>query len=91
MGMATVSVRRDGQVTLPEEIRSAYHLTEGAVLDIVPITDDRFEMRVIAKRLHLLDLLDEFADEGVAPDLAAEREAMGDALDAALLNGGQRP
>jgi bifunctional DNA-binding transcriptional regulator/antitoxin component of YhaV-PrlF toxin-antitoxin module len=89
--MATVSVRRDGQVTLPQEIRSAYHLAEGAVLDIVPIADDRFEVRVITKRSPLLDLLDEFADDGVAPDIAAEREALGDALDAALINGGRRP
>lgn len=89
--MTTVSIRRDGQLTLPQEIRAAYHLAEGAVLDIVPISDDRFEMRVIAKRSNLLDLLDEFADDGVAPDLVAEREALGDALDAALLRGGSRP
>ena len=89
--MATVSVRYDGQVLLPAEIRAAYHLTEGSVLETLPVGVDRFEVRVVAMRLPLLDLLDEFADEGEAPDIALEREALGDALDTALLTGGRRP
>ncbi len=89
--MATVSVRHDGQVLLPQEIRAAYHLTEGSVLEILPVGTDRFEVRVVAARPPLLDLLDEFADEGEAPDIAIEREALAAVLDTALLAGGHRP
>ncbi len=89
--MATVSVRYDEQVLLPPEIRAAYHLTEGSVLEILPLGADRFEVRVVATRLPLLALLDEFADDGEPPDIALEREALGAALDTAIVTGGHRP
>jgi bifunctional DNA-binding transcriptional regulator/antitoxin component of YhaV-PrlF toxin-antitoxin module len=89
--MATVQVRDRGQVTLPREIRSAYHLTDGSKLQMTPIDNERFEVRVIPARRSVLELMEIYAQEGEAPDIDAEREALGDALEAALRTGDPRP
>jgi len=85
--MATVPVGKRGQVTLPRAIRDAYGLDDGSKLEIVPIDATRFEVRVLPAPGVLLTLLDEFADEGPAPDLEAERAAFA----AALATGRPRP
>ena len=85
--MATMQVRKRGQVTLPQAIRDAYHLDDGSELEITPIDATRFEVRVLPAPGALLALLDEFADDGPVPDLDAERAAFA----AALAAGGPRP
>ena len=85
--MATMQVRKRGQVTLPLAIREAYHLDDGSELEVIPLDATRFEVRVLPPPGALLALLDEFADEGPAPDLDAERAAFA----AALAAGGPRP
>lgn len=85
--MATMQVRKRGQVTLPQAIRDTYHLDDGSELEVTPLDETRFEVRVLPAPDTLLALLDEFADEGPAPDLDAEREAFA----AALAAGGPRP
>jgi bifunctional DNA-binding transcriptional regulator/antitoxin component of YhaV-PrlF toxin-antitoxin module len=84
--MATMQVRKRGQVTLPQTIREAYHLADGSTLEVIPLDATRFEVRVLPDSGDLLALLDEFADEGPAPDVDAERLAL-----AAALAAGQRP
>ena len=78
--MATMQVRKRGQVTLPQAIRETYRLGDGSELEIIPIDATRFEVRVVPAPGALSDLLDEFADEGPAPDLDGEREAFAEAL-----------
>ena len=85
--MATMQVRKRGQVTLPRAIREAYRLDDGSELEVIPLDATRFEVRVLPPPGTLLALLDEFADEGPAPDLDAERAA----LTAALAAGQPRP
>lgn len=85
--MATVQVRERGEVTLPQAIRDAYQLDDWSELKIVPIDATRFEVHVLPAPGVLLTLLDEFADEGPAPDLEAERSAFA----AALAAGRPRP
>jgi AbrB family looped-hinge helix DNA binding protein len=89
--MATVQVRDRGQITLPREIRAAYHLTDGSTLQVTPIDDERFEVRVVPLRRSVLELMEIYAQDGEAPDMKAEREALGDALEAAVRDGGPRP
>ncbi|HEX5502545.1 MAG TPA: AbrB/MazE/SpoVT family DNA-binding domain-containing protein [Thermomicrobiales bacterium] len=84
--MATMQVRKRGQVTLPQVIRDAYRLHDGSELEVIPLDATRFEVRVLTPPGDLLALLDEFADAGPAPDLDAEREAL-----AAALAAGDRP
>ena len=85
--MATMQVRKRGQVTLPQAIREAYHLEDGSELEVIPLDATRFEVRVLTAPAALVALLDEFADAGPAPDLDAERLA----LAAALAGHGPRP
>ncbi|MGN6562547.1 MAG: AbrB/MazE/SpoVT family DNA-binding domain-containing protein [Thermomicrobiales bacterium] len=84
--MATMHVRKRGQVTLPQAIRDAYQIDDGSALEVIPLDATRFEVRVLPAPDNLLALLDEFADEGPAPDVDAERRAL-----AAALAGAQRP
>ncbi len=78
--MATMQVRKRGQVTLPQAIREAYHLDDGSELEVIPLDATRFEVRVLPPPGVLLALLDEFADEDPAPDLDVERAAFAAAL-----------
>jgi AbrB family looped-hinge helix DNA binding protein len=78
--MAVVQVRERGQITLPKEIRSVYHLTPGRELMVTPIDGERFEVRVVPPRRSVLELAALYAQEGEAPDMAAEREAFGEAI-----------
>jgi bifunctional DNA-binding transcriptional regulator/antitoxin component of YhaV-PrlF toxin-antitoxin module len=89
--MPTMQVRDRGQITLPQQIRSAYRLTTGSELLVTPIDDERFEVRVIPTGLSLSELIAKYADEDEAPDLEAEREAFGDAIAAAIDGTGPRP
>ena len=89
--MASVQVRGRGQITLPREIRAAYHLTDGSELLMTPIDGERFEVRVVPARRSVLELMGIYAQEGKAPDIDAEREALGEALEEALRTGGPRP
>lgn len=78
--MATMQVRKRGQVTLSQIIRDIYHLEDGSELEVIPLDATRFEVRVLPAPGDLLALLDEFADDGPAPDLDAERAALAAAL-----------
>ena len=89
--MTTIQVRQRGQITLPKEIRDAYHLDTGSRLLLIPLDGERFEVRVMPARRSVLELMDLYAQEGEAPDIAAEREAFGDALHEAIRTGSRKP
>ncbi len=89
--MNTIQVRERGQITLPKELRDAYRLDTGSRLLVVPLDDERFEVRVMPARRTMRELLALYGEEGDAPDIAAEREALGDALDEAIRTGGRCP
>lgn len=89
--MNTIHVRDRGQITLPKELRAAYHLDTGSRLLVVPLDGERFEVRVMPARRSMRELMALYADDGPVPDIAAEREALGDALEEAIRTGGRRP
>jgi steroid delta-isomerase-like uncharacterized protein len=78
--MMTIVVGADGEITLPEYIQTMYRLKAGAELLVAPIDQERFEVRVLPSRLSVSALAEKYAMDGPAPDLAVEREALGDAL-----------
>jgi len=89
--MPTIQVRERGQITLPKEIRAAYHLEIGTRLLVMPLDDQRFEVRVMPARRPIFELMDLYTQDGEAPNIDVEREALGDALDEAIRTGGARP
>ena len=89
--MTTIQVGERGRITLPEEILATYRLDVGSRLLITPLDSERFEVRVVPVRRSILALMDLYTTEREAPDIAAEREALGDALDEAFRTGGPRP
>lgn len=89
--MTTIQVRERGQITLPKEIRAAYHLDTGTRLLVVPLDAERFEVRVMPAHRPIFELMDLYTQDGEAPNIDAEREALGDALYDAIRTGGSRP
>lgn len=89
--MMIAQVGEQGQLTLPEEIRAAYHLDTRSRLLFVPLDGERFVVRVMPARRSIFELMDLYADDGPVPDIAAEREALGDALEETFRTGGPRP
>lgn len=89
--MIAIQVRDRGQITLPKEIRAAYHLDAGTRLLLVPLDDERFEVRVIPTRRSIFELMDLYTQDGEAPNIDAAREALGDTLYDAIRTGGARP
>ena len=78
--MSVVRVRERGQVTLPREVREAAGVTIGSELLLLPMGPGKFTAQVLPPRESLLALIEEFADDGPAPDLEALRQQMGRAL-----------
>ncbi len=89
--MKTIRVRDGGQITLPEESCVAYRLAVGSQLRIIPLDGERFEVCVLPARCSIFDLMNLYAQEGEAPDIAVKREALGAALYAAIRTGSSRP
>ena len=69
--MSMARVRERGQITLPLAVRVALGASTGTDLLFVPAGAGLFTVRRLARPDPLLDLLDDFADEGPAPDLHA--------------------
>jgi len=78
MSMAKVQAR--GQVTVPHEIRELCGIEPGAELVFVATGPRAFECRVLPPNSSLMDVVDRFTVEGVAPDLGSLRDAMGAAI-----------
>jgi bifunctional DNA-binding transcriptional regulator/antitoxin component of YhaV-PrlF toxin-antitoxin module len=78
MSMAKVQAR--DQVTIPQEIRELCGIEPGAELVFVATGPRAFECRVLPPHRSLMDVVDRFTVEGVAPDLGNPRDAMGAAM-----------
>lgn len=89
--MAKASVRRRGRITSRREIRSRYQLPRKSASALTSLGDERSEVGAIPARRSILDLMALYTQEGEAPDIAAEREAFGDALYEAFRTGSRRP
>ncbi|MBV9279292.1 MAG: AbrB/MazE/SpoVT family DNA-binding domain-containing protein [Chloroflexi bacterium] len=72
--MAIARVQTRGQVTIPREVRDACGIVPGADLLFATVAPGRFECRVLPPRRSLLELVDEYAVDGVAPDLDSLRQ-----------------
>ncbi len=68
--MSIARVRERGQITLPLAVRVALGASTGSDLLFVPAGPGVFTLQRLPRVESLLDLIDEFAADGPAPDLA---------------------
>ncbi len=68
--MSIARVRERGQITLPLAVRVALGASTGSDLLFVPAALGIFTLRRLPRVESLLDLIEEFAADGPAPDLA---------------------
>jgi bifunctional DNA-binding transcriptional regulator/antitoxin component of YhaV-PrlF toxin-antitoxin module len=78
--MAIARVQTRGQVTIPQEIREACGIVAGADLFFIDAAPGRFECRVLPPRRSLLEVIDEYAVDGVAPDLDDMQKEIGEEI-----------
>jgi bifunctional DNA-binding transcriptional regulator/antitoxin component of YhaV-PrlF toxin-antitoxin module len=69
--MSIARVRERGQITLPLAVRVALGASTGSDLLFIPTGGGLFTVQRMAKPELLLDLVEQFAGEGPAPDLRA--------------------
>lgn len=79
-------VQSRGQVTIPEQIREQCGIDAGAGLLFVPLGPDRFECQRLPEGGSLLEFVDAISGPGVAPDIDALRQEMGDQIAAEVLD-----
>ena len=78
--MSVAKVQARGQVTVPQEIRDLCGIEPGAELLFVPTGPHVFECRVLPAQRALMDLVERFTVQDVAPDLEKLRREMGEAI-----------
>lgn len=78
--MTIARVQTRGQVTIPQEIRDACGIEPGAQLVFLTTGAGGFECHVIPSGESLMDVVSEYTVPGVAPNLDALREEMGDEI-----------
>ncbi len=78
--MSVAKVQARGQVTVPQEVRDLCGIAPGTELLFVPTGPHVFECRVLPAQRALMDLVERFTVEGVAPDLEILRHDMGEAI-----------
>ena len=66
--MSVARVRERGQITLPLAVRVALGASTGSDLLFVPAGPGLFTLQRVPRVELLLDLIEEFADPGSAPD-----------------------
>jgi AbrB family looped-hinge helix DNA binding protein len=71
-------VQARGQVTVPQEIREAYHIEPGNELLFLKAGEDHFECRVLRQPGSLLEFIDQHAIHDYVVDVEALREAAAD-------------
>jgi AbrB family looped-hinge helix DNA binding protein len=76
--MSIARVQARGQVTVPHDIREACGIEPGTDLMFVQTGPDQFECWVMPPRQSLMELLDKYTVEGVAPDLRQIDEDIAD-------------
>ncbi len=75
--MSTARVQARGQVTVPHEIREACGVEPGTDLYFVKTARHTFECRVLPPPRPMLETIERYTVDGVAPDLAQLRDEMG--------------
>jgi bifunctional DNA-binding transcriptional regulator/antitoxin component of YhaV-PrlF toxin-antitoxin module len=80
--MSIARVRERGQITLPLAVRVAMGASTGSDLLFVPSGAGLFTVRRLERPELLLDLLEQFAGDGPAPDLGGVRPGTDDAFEA---------
>ena len=78
--MAIARVQPRGQVTIPQLIRKGCGIEPGSDLLFIQTGSDRFECHRLPAQRSLLELIDEYSGDGVAPDMAQLHEEMGDEI-----------
>ncbi len=78
MSMARVQSR--GQVTIPQDIRDACGVIPGTDLMFVKTSATTFECWVLPPRLSLMEVIEKYSVDGVAPDMDRLREDMGNEI-----------
>jgi AbrB family looped-hinge helix DNA binding protein len=65
--MTSAKVRARGQVTIPRDIREACGIMPGTALMFVQTGPGQFACRVLSEHRSLLELIEEYRMDGVAP------------------------
>jgi bifunctional DNA-binding transcriptional regulator/antitoxin component of YhaV-PrlF toxin-antitoxin module len=70
MSNITIQVRREGDLTLPEEIRSKYQIREGDLLNLIDLGDGSFILTPLTSKVDQLGSLfaEEMSKAGVSLD-----------------------
>ena len=75
--MSIARVRERGQITLPLAVRVALGASTGSDLLFVPAGSGQFTVQRVPRVELLLDLIEEFADPGAAPETQASPDESG--------------
>ena len=75
--MSIARVRERGQITLPLAVRVALGASTGSDLLFVPAGPGLFTLQRVPRIELLLDLIEEFADPGPAPDAKSSPDESG--------------
>jgi bifunctional DNA-binding transcriptional regulator/antitoxin component of YhaV-PrlF toxin-antitoxin module len=67
-------------VTIPQPIRDACGIEPGSEIFFTKTAADTFACHVLPARRSILEVMEEYTVDGVAPDLDALREGMGDEI-----------
>jgi bifunctional DNA-binding transcriptional regulator/antitoxin component of YhaV-PrlF toxin-antitoxin module len=78
--MTIARVQARGQVTVPQDVRHACGIDAGTDLYFVVIGSGRFECVVLPPARSVLEIAQEYAGEGSAPDIDALRQGMGEEI-----------
>jgi bifunctional DNA-binding transcriptional regulator/antitoxin component of YhaV-PrlF toxin-antitoxin module len=78
--MSIARVRERGQITLPLAVRVALGASTGSDLLFVPAGAGQYTVQRLERPELLLDLLEQFAGDGPAPDLSAFQPGAGEGI-----------